>query len=176
MTGRGRARKRALLTCERPAARPVALCLCAGDPVFSNAILTRDGQVKLIDMRGSLGDRVTTQGDRNYDLSKVYQSLCGYDFMLLDKRIAEGTAHALAQLRDVFWQHVRCAPPPLAPAVRSGVWSGPHAWRATSGAELSRALRERQALRLMQACVLLSAALALAGSTTRRRRSATSAC
>lgn len=81
----------------------------SGDPVFSNAILTRDGQVKLIDMRGSLGERVTTQGDRHYDLSKVYQSLCGYDFMLLDRRIAEGTAHALAQLRDVFWQHVRCA-------------------------------------------------------------------
>jgi hypothetical protein len=78
-----------------------------GDPVFSNAILTKDGQVKMIDMRGSLGERLTTQGDCHYDLSKVYQSLCGYDFMLLDKRIAEGTAHSLAQLREVFWDHVR---------------------------------------------------------------------
>jgi hypothetical protein len=58
-------------------------------------------------MRGSLGDRLTTQGDSHYDLSKVYQSLCGYDFMLLDKRIVEGTAHTLAQLREVFWAHVR---------------------------------------------------------------------
>mmetsp|Transcript_27759 Transcript_27759/g.74718 ORF Transcript_27759/g.74718 Transcript_27759/m.74718 type:complete len:818 (+) Transcript_27759:2-2455(+) len=78
-----------------------------GDPVFSNAILTNDGQVKLIDMRGALGDKLTTQGDRHYDLSKIYQSLCGYDFMLLDKRITEGTAHFLAQLREVFWDHVR---------------------------------------------------------------------
>jgi len=78
-----------------------------GDPVFSNAILGADGQVRLIDMRGALGDRLTTQGDCHYDLSKVYQSLCGYDFMLLDKPITEGTAHYLAGLRETFWQHVR---------------------------------------------------------------------
>lgn len=56
-----------------------------GDPVFTNVLLTSDNQVKFLDMRGSLGDRLTLQGDVNYDLSKVYQSLTGYDFILHDK-------------------------------------------------------------------------------------------
>ena len=46
-----------------------------GDPVFSNVLLTDESTVKLIDMRGALGDVLTTQGDVTYDLSKVYQSL-----------------------------------------------------------------------------------------------------
>jgi capsule biosynthesis phosphatase len=56
-----------------------------GDPVFSNALLTPDSRVIFIDMRGSLGSEASLQGDLNYDLAKVYQSLTGYDFILLDK-------------------------------------------------------------------------------------------
>jgi len=49
-----------------------------GDPVFSNVLLERrTGCIKLIDMRGALGGRLTTSGDVNYDLSKMFQSLCG---------------------------------------------------------------------------------------------------
>ena len=34
-----------------------------GDPVFSNVLLTHDGSVKFLDMRGALGDELTTAGD-----------------------------------------------------------------------------------------------------------------
>ena len=36
-------------------------------------------------MRGSLGKLLTLCGDKLYDLAKIYQSLLGYDFILLDK-------------------------------------------------------------------------------------------
>lgn len=78
-----------------------------GDPVFSNVIRTDDNQIILIDMRGQLGSRITTQGDVHYDLSKVYQSLCGYDFMLLDQALDENTSEIFDGLRAVFWKEVQ---------------------------------------------------------------------
>ena len=42
--------------------------------VFSNILLTNDGQVRFIDMRGMLGDELSLSGDIMYDLAKVYQS------------------------------------------------------------------------------------------------------
>jgi len=77
-----------------------------GDPVFSNVLNTADGKIKFIDMRGELGNTVTTQGDIHYDLSKVYQSLCGYDFMLLDQILDESSSEIFDGLRAVFWQEV----------------------------------------------------------------------
>ncbi|RDA86154.1 hypothetical protein CP532_3013 [Ophiocordyceps camponoti-leonardi (nom. inval.)] len=54
-----------------------------GDPVFSNAILSEDEQkVSFIDVRCQLGDTLTPEGDVNYDLAKVLQSLSGYDHLL----------------------------------------------------------------------------------------------
>lgn len=52
-------------------------------------------------MRGSLGDIVCTQGDVNYDLSKVYQSLCGYDFIILDKALDQTATDILRDLKEV---------------------------------------------------------------------------
>ena len=54
-----------------------------------------------IDMRGALGDLVSTEGDMNYDLSKVYQSLCGYDFFILDKDIDHSATSLLRDLEEV---------------------------------------------------------------------------
>lgn len=54
-----------------------------------------------IDMRGSLGDIVCTEGDVNYDLSKVYQSLCGYDFIILDKALDQTAVDILDDLKEV---------------------------------------------------------------------------
>ena len=73
-----------------------------GDPVFSNVLLTDESTVKLIDMRGALGDVLTTQGDVTYDLSKVYQSLCGYDHIILDLPRTERADEMLAELREHF--------------------------------------------------------------------------
>jgi len=77
-----------------------------GDPVFSNIIRTDDDGIILIDMRGEIGKRLTTQGDIHYDLSKVYQSLCGYDFMLLDQSLDEATSEIFDGLRAAYWQEV----------------------------------------------------------------------
>ena len=46
-----------------------------GDPVFSNVMLTSANETAFIDMRGRVGDVLTTGGDVFYDLGKVYQSL-----------------------------------------------------------------------------------------------------
>ena len=64
--------------------------------------------VKFLDMRGALGDVLTTGGDVLYDLSKIFQSLNGYDFMLLD--LWDGmtpTQHKqLRALQSTFWAAV----------------------------------------------------------------------
>jgi capsule biosynthesis phosphatase len=56
-----------------------------GDPVFSNILI--DDNIKFIDMRGKVGDEYTIFGDENYDWAKIYQSIVGYDFILLNKNI-----------------------------------------------------------------------------------------
>ena len=70
-----------------------------GDPVFSNVLLTKDGRIFLLDMRGELGSVLTLQGDLAYDLSKVYQSLLGYDFIILGQPLHERDAELLEELR-----------------------------------------------------------------------------
>ncbi|CAM9558807.1 unnamed protein product, partial [Sphacelaria rigidula] len=82
-----------------------------GDPVFSNCLLTKASQrdnVVFVDMRGLLGDLVCTTGDVHYDLSKVYQSLCGYDFIIMERDMDSAAANILCDLREnVFWPFVR---------------------------------------------------------------------
>ena len=60
-----------------------------GDLVFSNIILTKEGNIKLVDVKGKIGDEYTIYGDPLYDYAKIYQSLIGYDEILLDKNIDE---------------------------------------------------------------------------------------
>ena len=58
-----------------------------GDPVFTNILIDNTDGIKFIDMRGCLGDTLTIYGDIFYDWAKVYQSLVGYDHILLEKNI-----------------------------------------------------------------------------------------
>lgn len=60
-----------------------------GDPVMTNIIVNNFGKIKFIDMRGKLGDKLTICGDFLYDWAKLYQSLIGYDKILLDKPVSE---------------------------------------------------------------------------------------
>lgn len=53
-----------------------------GDPVFTNIMLTDTFELKFFDMRGKIGNKFTMGGDPLYDISKVFQSLSGYDFIL----------------------------------------------------------------------------------------------
>ena len=58
-----------------------------GDPVFTNILINEYDEIKFIDMRGLVGDKLTIYGDWLYDWSKIYQSLIGYDHILLGKEI-----------------------------------------------------------------------------------------
>lgn len=58
-----------------------------GDFVFSNILFTNNS-LKLIDMRGKIGNQITIFGDKFYDYAKLYQSLVGYDFILNNKSIS----------------------------------------------------------------------------------------
>lgn len=73
-----------------------------GDPVFTNVLVDSIGSIKLIDMRGKIGETYTIGGDSIYDLAKIYQSLSGYDFIL------NNTQMVLNQnLLDIFKKWVR---------------------------------------------------------------------
>jgi capsule biosynthesis phosphatase len=72
-----------------------------GDPVFTNVIVTPENKIKLFDMRGKVGDRLTVGGDPWYDIAKVYQSILGYDFILNNMPVAVDQ-----RLLDRFLQEV----------------------------------------------------------------------
>ena len=59
-----------------------------GDAVFSNCLIDNYNNFKLIDMRGEINNTYTIYGDIMYDYSKIYQSLIGYDEILLSKIIS----------------------------------------------------------------------------------------
>ena len=61
-----------------------------GDPVFTNILITHSSKIKLIDMRGKLGNQKTIYGDCMYDWAKIYQSLMGYD-EILENTVLEAT-------------------------------------------------------------------------------------
>lgn len=60
-----------------------------GDLVFSNIILTNTGKIKFVDVKGKQGDELSIFGHSFYDYAKIYQSLIGYDEILLDKQIKD---------------------------------------------------------------------------------------
>ena len=61
-----------------------------GDTVFTNILINHQEKIKFIDMRGQQGKVLTIQGDWLYDWAKFYQSLIGYDEILLDKEVNVG--------------------------------------------------------------------------------------
>lgn len=60
-----------------------------GDPVLSNCLLDENGNFKLIDMRGQLGNALSIYGDVYYDLGKIYQSITGYDEIMMGKNVSQ---------------------------------------------------------------------------------------
>lgn len=66
------------------------LAVVHGDPVLSNILMERGAELRFIDMRGKQGAATTIFGDMWYDYAKVFQSLSGYDEILLDRRISSG--------------------------------------------------------------------------------------
>lgn len=64
------------------------LSVVHGDPVFTNIIVNKYDDIKFIDMRGKIGNILSICGDSLYDYAKIYQSLIGYDCILLSKNIS----------------------------------------------------------------------------------------
>jgi capsule biosynthesis phosphatase len=89
-----------------------------GDPVFSNIIFASDASIKFLDPRGALGGKLTVAGDGMYDLAKVYQSLLGYDFVMmfpthniskstsLDQIISQRDREILQDLQKQFFDFI----------------------------------------------------------------------
>lgn len=59
-----------------------------GDPVFSNIIINENTKIMFIDMKGTNHKEFTIYGDIFYDYSKIFQSLIGYDEILLNKKVS----------------------------------------------------------------------------------------
>jgi len=75
-----------------------------GDAVFSNVFLCANRKLKLIDMRGKVGDTLTIYGDVHYDWAKIYQSLIGYDYVVAKARPNSRYIHGL---QDYFLEKYR---------------------------------------------------------------------
>jgi len=71
------------------------LCVVHGDPVLSNILMESGSALRFIDMRGKQGDAKTIWGDMWYDYAKVFQSLSGYDEIMLDRRVNTGYRDAM---------------------------------------------------------------------------------
>lgn len=76
-----------------------------GDSVLTNIFLTVDKQIKFIDMRGKLGNTLTTDGDKLYDYAKLWQSLNGYSEVL---SLQFDLRHA-TELKNAFLEQVTLA-------------------------------------------------------------------
>jgi len=86
--------------------KPESLTMIHGDPVFTNVIVNDNNQIKLIDMRGQIGDIYTVFGDPLYDISKIYQSLTGYDHILngLERRIDDKLIDRFKQFVNIHYK------------------------------------------------------------------------
>ena len=74
-----------------------------GDTVFTNILINEQEKIKFIDMRGQQGNTLTIYGDWLYDWAKFYQSLLGYDEILLDKEIkVEYKKNMISKFEEIF--------------------------------------------------------------------------
>ena len=50
-------------------------------------MLNNEGNFKFIDVKGKFGNKLSIFGDPFYDFAKIFQSLIGYDEILLEKNV-----------------------------------------------------------------------------------------
>jgi hypothetical protein len=66
-------------------------------------LLDKNDNIKLVDVRGLEKNTFTIYGHYLYDYAKIYQSLTGYDEILLDKRIKRSyKENLLAYYENLF--------------------------------------------------------------------------
>jgi len=70
---------------------------------MTNILMDSGGNLKFIDMRGKVGEKLTICGDWLYDWAKLYQSLVGYDKILMNKTLNENYEKTLlVAFEDMF--------------------------------------------------------------------------
>jgi capsule biosynthesis phosphatase len=74
-----------------------------GDPVFTNILIDNFDNLKFIDMRGKVGKKLSIYGDIFYDFAKIYQSIIGYDFVLLDRNI---NTNYIEENKKIFFNYI----------------------------------------------------------------------
>jgi capsule biosynthesis phosphatase len=74
-----------------------------GDPVFTNILIDEKDSIKMIDMRGRIGESLTIYGDIFYDYAKIYQSIIGYDHILTNK---EPDLDYINTNKDIFSRYI----------------------------------------------------------------------
>lgn len=74
-------------------------CLIHGDPVFSNIFCSHDYKLKFIDPRGLVNNSKTIYGHILYDFAKIYQSIIGYDYVLLDRKVDQNNVN---KFKNIF--------------------------------------------------------------------------
>lgn len=72
-----------------------------GDLWFSNIIMEYDDNFKLLDMRGSVDNVQTLNGDIYYDYGKLYQSIIGLDLIIHEQNIKDYTDY-IEKMKAVF--------------------------------------------------------------------------
>jgi len=71
-----------------------------GDCWFSNILITNTNKLYFLDMKGSISDTLTTNGDPLTDFGKILQSLLGFDFIV--NNIKKYNKEYLLKLRNMF--------------------------------------------------------------------------
>jgi hypothetical protein len=75
-----------------------------GDLVFSNIIVNNNYHYKMIDMRGIYNNKLSIYSDIYYDYAKIYQSLIGYDEILLNKKVSNDYRNKCI---NIFFNYIR---------------------------------------------------------------------
>jgi capsule biosynthesis phosphatase len=75
-----------------------------GDCWFSNTLLSKENRIYFLDMKGAIGDTLTTNGDPLTDFGKILQSLLGFDFIV--NSIEHYDKEYLQDLETIFFSKI----------------------------------------------------------------------
>jgi capsule biosynthesis phosphatase len=85
---------------------PCIVNVVHGDLWFSNIIMDYEDNLKFLDMRGSVDNILTLNGDIYYDYGKLYQSIIGLDLIIHGQSIVQYRDY-ITTMKDLFMQKCR---------------------------------------------------------------------
>jgi len=82
------------------------LSIIHGDTVMTNIMINHFDKIKFFDMRGRIGKINTIYGDSMYDWAKLYQSLIGYDKVLIDKQLSDSYEKKMIKTFEEYFEEL----------------------------------------------------------------------